>query len=238
MVNAYQTGGGAGRAAETLAAELRRGGDRVDAIVSANVGDDPHCRRGDHWREAGLASWLASHGLTDLGHLSSFLWRCRQDFASADVVHWHNLHGNYLSIAAAPWWGFDKPIVWTLHDFWPLTGNCATPRDCTRWRRSCGRCPLVGKFPMGEVDRSQLYRRLKPWLFAAARPVLVTPSRWLADRVREVPAFGKLPLRVIPHRIDFDVFKPTAKRASLRRSFGLNPDAADLEAVLAGVVDI
>jgi glycosyltransferase involved in cell wall biosynthesis len=232
MVNASQTGGGAGRAAETLAAELRRGGDRVNAIVSANVGDDPHWRRGGHWREARLANWLAGHGLTDLGHLSSFLWRCRQDFASADVLHWHNLHGNYLSILAAPCWGLDKPIVWTLHDFWPLTGNCATPRDCTRWRRSCGRCPLVGKLPMGGVDRSRLYRRLKPRLFAAARPVLVTPSRWLADRVREVPALSKLPLRVIPHRIDFDVFKPTAERESLRRRFGLDPDAPTV--VMAG----
>lgn len=232
MVNAYQTGGGAGRAAETLAAELRRGGDRVEAIVSAKVDDDPHCRRGDHWREARPADWLAKRGFTDLGRLSSFLWRCRRDFASADVLHWHNLHGNYLSIAAAPLWGFDKPIVWTLHDFWPLTGNCATPRSCTRWRHHCGQCPLVDKFPMTGVDRSRFYRQLKPRLFAAARPFLVTPSRWLAERVREVPALAKLPVRVIPYRIELDVFEPLPGRESVRRRFGLDPDLPTV--VMAG----
>ncbi|MCH8968293.1 MAG: hypothetical protein IIA66_04145 [Planctomycetes bacterium] len=82
------------------------------------------------------------------------------------------------------------------------------------------------------MDRSRFYRQLKPRLFAAARPFLVTPSRWLASRVREVPALAKLPVRVIPHRIDFDVFEPLPGRESLRRRFGLEPDLPTV--VMAG----
>jgi len=94
-----------------------------------------------HWRLSFLQQWLSRAGLPDLGHIASFLWRCRAEYAAADVVHLHNLHGDYLSLLALPLWGRDKPLVWTLHDAWPLTGNCAYPRDCPRWRAGCGRCP-------------------------------------------------------------------------------------------------
>ena len=167
MVNTHQTGGGAGRVGELLAEALRAGGDDVRALVRSDPAGRPHHRRAGHWREAGLVAWLAHRGLTDLGHISSLFWCCRPDFAAADVLHWHNLHGDYVSLAALPLWGFDKPIVWTLHDFWPLTGNCAAPGACTRWRRSCGHCPQVGTYPLGDVDRSRFYRWLKPRLFAA-----------------------------------------------------------------------
>lgn len=224
MVNTYQTGGGAGRAAQLLARALRGQGHAVRAIVAANLDADPFARRADHWREAPLSAWLARRGFTDLGRVSSFLWPCRDDFAAADVLHWHNLHGDYLSLAAAPLWGRLKPVVWTLHDFWPLTGNCAAPGHCDRWRRGCGRCPLVGAYPMGPVDRTWFYRRLKPRLLAAARPVLVTPSRWLAERVGEVPALARLPRRVIPNAVDSQTFRPRGERGALRERLGLRRD--------------
>ena len=224
MVNASQAAGGAGRVGQTLAQVLRLDGDTVHAFVR----DQPSHRGGNlragHWREARLAAWAARGGFADLAAVSSFLWRCRSHYADADVLHLHNLHGNYLSLAALPLWGLDKPLVWTLHDFWPLTGNCATPRECSRWRQSCDHCPLVGVHPMPAVDRSRFYRRLKPRLYAAARPRLVVPSQWLADRVREVPALRRLPLNVIRNPIDCVLFAPQAGRSSLRQMFGLRPE--------------
>ncbi len=221
MVNTYQTGGGAGRVGELLAEELRRAGDDVRALVRHNPGRRPYTHRAGHWREARLAGWLASAGLTDLGGVSSLLWRWRTEYAGADVLHWHNLHGDYISLPALPLWGRDKPVVWTIHDFWPLTGNCAAPRGCSRWQRACGRCPLVGVYPVGPVDRTRFYRKLKPALFVAARPRLVTPSRWLAERVREIPELRRLPLRVIRNPVDCDAFQPSPDRMALRSAFGL-----------------
>lgn len=224
MVAAQQTGGGAGRAGERLAEALRTDGHTVRSFVRDNLAGDPHCVKTEYWRLRPLAAWLEKHGFPELGRLATLLWRCHADFAAADVVHLHNIHGEYLSILGLPLWSFDKPLVWTLHDFWPLTGNCATPRSCDRWRRSCGRCPLTGVYPMTRVDHSSIYRRLKPWLIRMARPRLVTPSQWLADRVREVKELRHLPLRVIRYPIDTDLFTPAADRAALRRSFGLDPD--------------
>ncbi len=225
MVNTAQTGGGAGRAGELLTAGLRGAGTRVRAFVAGSRGGDAHSFLAGHWRERTLAAWLSRRGLPELGHLSSFLWRCRREYAAADVLHFHNLHGDYLSIAALPLWGFDKPVVWTLHDLWLVTGNCAYPYTCPRWTRSCGRCRQLGVYPMSAVDRSRFYRRLKPRLIAAAWPILVAPSRWLAAHVRQVPELAGLPLRVIPYPIACEVFSPTSDRAAARRSFGLAPAA-------------
>ncbi|MBU0638081.1 MAG: glycosyltransferase [Planctomycetes bacterium] len=224
MVNTRQNGGGAGRVGEALADQLRRDGNTVAAFVAGNPRHEPDCHQTGHWLERRAGQWLGKHGWPELGHPSSLLWNCRAEYAAADVLHWHNLHGEYLSLAALPLWGWEKPIVWTWHDFWPLTGNCATPRSCQRWQQACGRCPLRGVYPMSPVDRSRFYRWLKPRLIRAAQPLLVTPSHWLARQVRTLPAFAHLHLRVIPNPIDCDCFKPVAARGALRQQFGLRPD--------------
>lgn len=232
MVNTHQTGGGAGRVGELLAEGLRRAGDDVRAFVRASVTGHPcQCAAGS-WRETRAAAWLARQGFTDLGHVSSFCWRSRPDFAAADVVHLHNLHGDFVSLAALPLWGWQKPLVWTLHDCWPLTGGCAAPATCTRWRRVCGRCPQTGVYPVSGVDRTGIYRRVKPWLWRWARPRVVTPSHWLGRRVAEIPALQSLPRRVIRPPIDCDTFAPRSDRAELRRRLGLTPERPTV--VLAG----
>ena len=66
--------------------------------------------------------------------------------ARPDVIHLHNLH------AALP---FDfvtrlpqgVPVVWTLHDMWPLTGYCCYSYDCRKYVAGCtGECPQWGKW--------------------------------------------------------------------------------------------
>ncbi len=221
MVNTHQAGGGAGRVGQLLADTLHAGGDEVCAFVRKPRDSNGDQRQAGTWRETALAAWLGRRGLGALGHSSSFFWKTRAEYASADILHLHNLHGDYVSIAALPVWGFDKPIVWTLHDFWPLTGNCAAPGSCARWRQSCGRCPEVGAYPLGVVDRTRFFRRLKPRLFAAAHPRIVTPSRWLLERVTELPELRRLPKRVIRSPIDCEVFGPLADGRAARRRLGL-----------------
>jgi glycosyltransferase involved in cell wall biosynthesis len=225
MVSTQPSRGGAGRVTELLTFGLRQAGCNVHAFVRDNPDALPTCHQIRHWRVTPMMRWLSRRGLPELGNLTALLWRYLPEFATADVVHLHNLHGEYVSIAALPLWGFDKPLVWSLHDEWLHTGNCAFPRGCTRWRQSCGHCPQRGLYPMADIDRSRLYRWLKPRLAVAARPRLVPCSHWLSDRVRDDVHLRKLPLEVVPNPVPADVFRPVADRAAVRRRLGLDPTA-------------
>lgn len=221
MITTQFGGGGAGRCCELLTDRLRRAGHQVSIYAASNPARDPACRPASHWRLAQLATAAKRAGFDDTADLSTWLWAVRPEFAEADVVHLHNLHGNYISLAALPWIGRRKPVVWTLHDHWPLTGGCAAPRTCERWRESCGQCPQLGRYPLGAIDRTRSNRWLRPRLLAAMRPLLVTPSHWLAQRVARVKPLNRLALRVIPNGVDTDVFRPASDRRALRARLGL-----------------
>jgi glycosyltransferase involved in cell wall biosynthesis len=221
MVNAFQTGGGAGRVGEALTTAFRRRHHAVDAFVKANEGHDAACHTLNFWRTQKLERWLAKQGWLDVANPTSFLWWAHPRFAAADVVHLHNLHGDFLSILAMPIWARYKPLVWTLHDNWAMTGGCASPRGCERWKVACGHCPLSTRFPMVGHDHTRFFRSLKPSIFKAARPRIVTPSAWLAARVKQIPHFRKLDITVIPNPVDCETFRPATQRAAIRERLGL-----------------
>lgn len=225
MVNYHQAGGGAGRAGAQLAHALRDRGFGVVSYVKDNIDRDPTCRTSRFWRERALEPLARRVGLPDLLHLSTLLWGVRRDFASADLLHLHNLHGDYVSLAALPVWSWAKPMVWTLHDQWITTGGCPYPDTCDRWLRQCGSCPERNTYPMDGVDYSRLYRLLKPQWIAAAQPVIVTPSRWLADQVGRLPEYRRVPRRVVNYAVDLETFTPQSTRArrSIRTQLGLDP---------------
>ena len=38
-----------------------------------------------------------------------------------------------------------KPVIWTMHDMWCMTGICHHAGDCRGYLKKCGNCPLLGK---------------------------------------------------------------------------------------------
>lgn len=126
-----------------------------------------------------------------------------------DVIHFHNIHGYYLDLSIAEAVGdLGIPVVWTLHDAWPLTGRCAHFLDCGRWRTGCGRCPYPGEYPKAYIDNSAwMWRKKRGLLGKIWKPVIITPSCWLADLVRGASKEG-CRIEVIPNGIDTNVFRP------------------------------
>ena len=64
---------------------------------------------------------------------------------------------------------------------------------------------------------------MKRELLDAISPVIVTPSKWLAEEAKKSSLMQNLRIEVIPNSIDIDVYKPIEKRAA-RIQLGLNPD--------------
>ncbi len=132
-----------------------------------------------------------------------------------DIIHLHNIHGYYLNIKML----FDYlaasgiPVVWTLHDCWSFTGHCAhfDLIGCDKWRTcACSDCPAKSKYPPSLLlDRSPKNIEEKRALFTSVKNMtLVTPSLWLAGKVKE-SFLGKYETVTVNNGVDLCVFKPT-----------------------------
>jgi glycosyltransferase involved in cell wall biosynthesis len=153
-----------------------------------------------------------------------------------DVLHGHTLHGDWLDLRALPALARRLPLVLTLHDAWLLAGHCSNSYGCERWETGCGRCPDLTIGPPIWRDATAFNWRRKRRIVAAARPYLAAPSRWLLSKVeRSMLAPAASEMRVIPHGIDLDVFRP-GDRAAARAALGLPSDALVLLFVAHGAL--
>lgn len=72
-----------------------------------------------------------------------------------DIIHLHNLHGYYLHVGVLFDFlkGYNRPVVWTLHDCWAFTGHCPyfSAVECERWKTGCYDCPEKKNYPASLV---------------------------------------------------------------------------------------
>jgi len=139
----------------------------------------------------------------------------------ADVLHLHWFNQGFLSFEGIEkLLGLGKPVVWTLHDMWAFTGGCHYAGDCTRFRGTCGDCPMLRK--PGPTDLSTQIWRKKRDLFKVAPITFVTCSQWLQQKALESGLLRDATVLSIPNAIDTRVFRPTA-RVELRQRMDLDP---------------
>ena len=142
--------------------------------------------------------------------------------SSLDVIHVHNFHGIYASIESLAYLSVHKPLVWTFHRFWGITGGCDHPGECTRYLEKCGRCPRVDEWPICGVDNTaeQLQRKLE---YLADAPIhVVAPSNHLAKKIAKSPVGRNWQVTHIPNGVDPDQFSFYRKHdPAFRDSLGL-----------------
>jgi glycosyltransferase involved in cell wall biosynthesis len=143
-----------------------------------------------------------------------------------DVIHVHNFHGIYASIESLAYVSLHKPLVWTFHRFWGITGGCDHPGECTRYLEKCGRCPRVDEWPICGIDNTeeQLQRKLE---HLANAPIhIIAPSIHLARKIAESPVGRIWQVTHIPNGVDPDQFSFHRKHdAAFRNSLGLRETA-------------
>ncbi|MCT4789619.1 glycosyltransferase, partial [Exiguobacterium mexicanum] len=143
-----------------------------------------------------------------------------------DVVHLHNLHGNYIHLETLFNWlsHTDTPTVLTLHDCWFYTGKCThyTRSGCERWRDGCGSCPrLALDNPSWGLDRTaEMWKDKKRWFENISRLAVIGVSDWITIEARFSFLGNAKMIRRIYNWVDLDIFYPR-DTSRLRSALGL-----------------
>ena len=108
----------------------------------------------------------------------------------------------------------DKPVIWTLHDCWSFTGHCAhfEPIGCEKWKDKCAFCQLKRDYPQSLLfdSSNRNYNRKKNAFLGVNKMTIVTPSKWLAEKVNH--SFLKdYRVEIIPNGIDIKIFHSMEK---------------------------
>jgi putative colanic acid biosynthesis glycosyltransferase len=132
-----------------------------------------------------------------------------------DVVHLHNIYSYFLNVETLLNYLKTHHIttIWTIHDFWAVTGHCThfEVAGCYRWKKECGNCPQLRKFPYSRFfDRSATLLNKKKSIYDGWNTLyLATVSEWVANYLPDSILKGK-EIRIIPNGVDTSVFKPLA----------------------------
>ena len=179
----------------------------------------------------GYGSWFSTKRLEDYIHREKF-----------DLIHLHNLHGYFLNLSFINFLEqLNIPIVWTLHDGWPITGRCAYWLNCEKWKVGCGNCPDLSSYPKSFIDSTSfMWKKKKNYFSLRWNLVIICPSQWLTNRVKE-SYLKKYQVKVIPNAVDIETFKPKNK-SILRKKYEIPIEkkvvlclAADLDNERKGV---
>ncbi len=128
-----------------------------------------------------------------------------------DVVHLHQVHGYYLHLRELMQLleEYGKPVLWTFHDAWQLTGHCCyfDRFDCQKWQTSCGSCPMTRYYPQSwGIDNSASNHREKKSTIGALSNLTVVPvSYWLGDMVKQ-SYLSQKQMEVIQNGVDLEQF--------------------------------
>lgn len=128
-----------------------------------------------------------------------------------------------------------KPIVFTLHDVWPLTGGCHCNLDCVNWKTGCEECPQISKLIPNFLTASTNWFSKKESINEITKLAVAAPSNWIASMARESPIFAAREIQVVPNCVDSRIFQPT-ERISGKQKLGLESTKFHLLFVVSGDV--
>ncbi len=156
---------------------------------------------------------LDAIGLQYLFHPASMRLPQHPWIRQADIIHLHIIHSGYFSPAILPKLSRQAPLVWTMHDMWAATGHCAVAAysECERWRNGCGHCPQLDDYPALRHDITSYLWKYKDERYKRSDITVITPSRWMADRLGQSPLLNRFPIHAIPNGLDPAIFRPIPK---------------------------
>ncbi len=210
LINTSDTLGGAAIVTYRLMEALRNAGHDARMVTFVKYGDSPHVmesatrsQRGNRFvPERGwifLHNGLNRENLFKVSIANTGMPLHRHPWIrEADIISLNWINQGTLSIKGIERiCALGKPVVWTMHDMWCMTGACHHAYECTGYRDRCGNCQFFHGGSSGhDLSRSTWLR--KKDLFDKTDIHFVAVSRWLAEKCRHSSLLAGKPISVIP----------------------------------------
>jgi glycosyltransferase involved in cell wall biosynthesis len=129
-----------------------------------------------------------------------------------DVVNLHWVNREMMSIADIG--KITAPIVWTLHDMWPLLGTA-------HYEKFESEESVISSHGYFDLDEWMYSRKRKHW--SHKNITFVGPSQWMSNQVKKSKIFNRSNTLSIMNAIDSELYKPHSKN-EVRAILGLNAD--------------
>lgn len=136
-------------------------------------------------------------------------------YQSAQLVHLNNIHGGWFDLKAIYSIDRDKPVIWTLHDMWCMTGGEAYTFDHKGYEIGNWNTPFIKHYPLNQpffdyrknalLTKKSLYPQLQQTVF-------VPVSDWLANCLRKSAVYhDDMKIRTIKNGVHTDTFHPVGR---------------------------
>lgn len=136
-----------------------------------------------------------------------------------DIIHFHWIARFLNNEAIRKIISLGKPIVWTMHDFNPMTGGCHYPDKCTKFFSDCSECPQLA---IKKLNITSFVLKDKRCTYGNKIHVVVA-SNWLKKLVEKSYVFSDAECSLIPIGIDVERFK-ILDRKKCKKNFGFSED--------------
>lgn len=232
VLNKWDVGGGAARAAWRLCSGLDRQGFDLKYFVNIQESEFSYVHQLNFQNEENPEEDRVQYNCIDSNRTSvsntyfSYSATDLEDhqidlILDADIVnlHWIEkfISPNTLRKLAAS----NKPIVWTLHDERPFTGGCHYTNGCQEFiYNGCRNCIQIKEDPQ-RLAYSVLSEKIRA--LSNANLTIVTPSRWLGEQAKSSELFRNLRVEVIANSLDTQAFRAMDKGLA-KQELGIGQD--------------
>ncbi len=128
-------------------------------------------------------------------------------YDETEIVHFHLIHNELISLWSIPKICREKKVVWTVHDPWLVTGHCIHPLDCQKWRSECLECSRLRTPKITYIDMAHAMCLLKRKIVQSSNIHFIVASEWMKNILEESPVTKGEDITVIPFGIDLDRFE-------------------------------
>lgn len=99
-----------------------------------------------------------------------------------------------------------KPVIWTMHDMWCMTGICHHAYGCSNYHGQCGECPYLGRKASPD-DLSHKVWRKKKELYDNTDIKFVAVSNWVKECAQKSSLLRDKDISVIHNAFPSDMFR-------------------------------